>query len=692
MWNIINSIIIFVEVVLLLFFIIGKIFKKKYSKSWIYLVIILLVNLSIYSEIYLQDIIINNAKHNYFIMIIDIILNSVKLFVGSFKYEEIKKMLPTDNLTMYAFGLSVILSISGTISVFVELFSSKIINYFRVNNRLKKSSCDIIIGSSDEALSYALKNDSCVILVNKDFEKTEYISLIEKGYAILKSDLNLNLLSKRKFNDKSNYNFISLSDDFSFFNLANLFIKYYSSCDKIHNLKLFARVEDDKIDTLKREIIEKQKCESFIEIFSTNDLLVRDFIEKEPLTKHLPSSFINSDTSINKDKKINVFMLGFNVLSEKILKEHIINNQFVIFDEDEYKNFLVNYKVYLDEKTYQNSTDLLFLESLEDSLNRLNKEKKYFPLPSIPYNIKTSFENVLSPVVINEIEDLCKDENSYNIIFIDICDDYDNLDLSSVVKQRLSKYNNYHLYVRSDLEFIEDDVITTYYADFKKLFNHDVIVNDELSILAKKVNEEYFVSYNMTKDNKEYIMKNKESLALNEWNSLDSFTMNSNYSASINLRVKLNLLGLDYIKDGKGENTDLIDKAYTLKDKYTYDDYFEESIRNGLLAIEHARWNAYHLLNGYLPLASCDITVKGIEKGKVKYINKNKTTKEHACLTTFKGLDSLSQYLADKSSEILNTKVSKDAHDYYQADEFLIKVSSRMLKEIGYSVFKKNNK
>ena len=27
--------------------------------------------------------------------------------------------------------------------------------------------------------------------VNKDFEKTEYISLIEKGYAILKSDLNL---------------------------------------------------------------------------------------------------------------------------------------------------------------------------------------------------------------------------------------------------------------------------------------------------------------------------------------------------------------------------------------------------------------------------------------------------------------------------------------------------------------------
>ena len=188
------------------------------------------------------------------------------------------------------------------------------------------------------------------------------------------------------------------------------------------------------------------------------------------------------------------------------------------------------------------------------------------------------------------------------------------------------------------------------------------------------------------------MLEHKTELALKIWNNSDNFTMNSNVSAALNLRVKLNLLGLDYINDGKGENTDLLKEVYQIKENYSYDEYFNESIRNALLAEEHARWNAYHLLNGYLPLDFDDIKVKSHDDLKVYYINKNKVTKEHACLTTFNGLDNLTTYLVDMSSKILNKKIDKSAHDYYIADELLIKVAGKMLKEIGYSIIKKEKK
>ena len=68
MWDIINSIIISVEILLILIFILGKVFKKKFSKSLIYIIAVFMVNISIYTIIYLQDIIVNKADHNHFIL------------------------------------------------------------------------------------------------------------------------------------------------------------------------------------------------------------------------------------------------------------------------------------------------------------------------------------------------------------------------------------------------------------------------------------------------------------------------------------------------------------------------------------------------------------------------------------------------------------------------------------------------
>ena len=64
------------------------------------------------------------------------------------------------------------------------------------------------------------------------------------------------------------------------------------------------------------------------------------------------------------------------------------------------------------------------------------------------------------------------------------------------------------------------------------IINHDIIVNERLDELGININAKYS---NLSKE--EYY---------NKWNELDKFTKKSNIYAALNLRFKLNLLGLDY--------------------------------------------------------------------------------------------------------------------------------------------------
>ena len=152
----------------------------------------------------------------------------------------------------------------------------------------------------------------------------------------------------------------------------------------------------------------------------------------------------------------------------------------------------------------------------------------------------------------------------------------------------------------------------------------------------------------------------------------------------MSLRVKLNLLGLDYIPDGRGEGVALIGQRYPAQKVGSFDAYGEKSLRNALIAQEHARWNAYHLLGEYLPLEKDGITVKSTDGGKVRFQVKNPLTKQHACLTTYQGLAQLSAYLAQKAGDC-----QPQDYDYYIYDEMLITSAQQLLAGMGYSVKEK---
>ncbi len=126
-----------------------------------------------------------------------------------------------------------------------------------------------------------------------------------------------------------------------------------------------------------------------------------------------------------------------------------------------------------------------------------------------------------------------------------------------------------------------------------------------------------------------------------------------------------------------------------------YEKCFGVGIRNALLAQEHFRWNAYHLLNGYLPMKKERIVVKFANKedaknkaDKVKRIVKNEVLKKHACLTTFYGLAELSQFIAKEADKILpDEKYAAEDFEYYSNDALLMEIAPEFFKKKGYSVF-----
>ena len=168
--------------------------------------------------------------------------------------------------------------------------------------------------------------------------------------------------------------------------------------------------------------------------------------------------------------------------------------------------------------------------------------------------------------------------------------------------------------------FINDKNIIPF--GFKShLLSHELIINDSFGLLAKLSNKAY------------WDLKQVEEPE--EFHALPLIQKLSNIYADINIRFKLNLLGLDYSEKPEGsiskEKFEECFKAYTYKN---YEEYLVPSLNNALAVQEHLRWNAFYLLNGFITMEPSEFYFNG-----KKVINKLEDSKKHGCLTTYYGLD-----------------------------------------------------
>ena len=676
MWNGISIFILIVEVILLISFIIGRFKKKKLNETTTYLAVVFLVNLALNLVPYLYNVIVLKEKVNHVFGLFGCVMSAVQMFIGQGGGEAAIAFSEIVPIFAYAYILAVLISLIAVITAAIEAFRNTIVNSFRLTNAMKQTDCDVVMGNSPRALRYA-KSYNTVLLLDDSVSKDTINELIEDEYVILHKGFTENLLKGYPFNTTTRYNLVCINEEKSL-DCVDTFIAYKKAAQKSKNIYLYVEMEGEKAETIRREIIEKNGMEAYINTFSMNELLVRTLIEEHPITKHIPNSYIEEAT-IKQGTEINVFTLGFGKFCKEWYRQSILNNQLITFD-GEYKVLPINY--FLCDTNID--TTEWNIGGLAEELGEYNTAE-YFPLPELPYKTLTIDKSPASREVLKAIKAKVQKDNSYTLIIVDTNEDCHNIEIAAKLNSALFDRDNYQMFVRSEAAFTEDNANTTYFGKSESVLNHDVIVNDSLSVMAKKLNEVYTAQYAGAEERKrpdftDYIQKKAEK----DWADLDYFTMYSNIYSAMNLRVKLNLLGLDYIKNNNGNNA-LIEERYDHKGEYAYSEYFTPSVRNALIAQEHARWNAYHLLGEFLPLNKNGITIKSDDGKIVRFNVKNTVAKKHACLTTFNGLNDLSSYLAEKAG---NGCTAAD-YDYYIYDEMLITSVKELLTSLGYSVIEK---
>ncbi len=686
MAHIINFIILIAELILL-YVIIKCITRHKNIEENSVLLWVFGVNLCIYLIPVFYTRFVSNPGQSFLLNALGGFSATVKQFVGEFGAERVTEYASLYPVYIWIFGLGAGLAVLTSFYAAISLFGCRFRNKRRLVKILRGESCDIVLGNSADALEYAKKNSNTVLMLNETVDKDYSQSLMEDGYTLLKRNFTSEFLRGRVLNSTTRYHIVYPGDNKEFFDVIEIFLSYLETDYNRKNIHLYAEVNEEIAETVQDRIAGKAKADGrnyreYITIFSKNELMARAFVEENPIARYMPSDFLEKDKSMKPDTKINVFMLGFGSLSKEIYKQFVINNQLVVNRDGKYKVFQLQYHLY--DKFIDKSNHCI--EGLEHDISNISKNADaHFPIPEMPYKTTCVECDGFSPDCLDDIRDIATLPNSMSYIIIDIGDVYHNIKLCKELRLRLETCENYHIFIRNGSKETDCDCVTDCYGDTRDVLEHKIIVNETIIELAKLINQKH-----AQKDPKKKLRTIEDN-----WKALSYFHTYNNIYLANGLRLKLNLLGLDYVKDGKGRDINKITDRYQAHFEGETD---EINIKNSLLAQEHFRWNAYHLMSGYRPMEKALILVEPQVPAKesqdrMDYIietNKLPEVKKHSCLTTFDGVGEVSKFLAELAKGLCpDKKYTVSDFDYYKNDAMLFEVAPMFFEEKGYSVTEK---
>lgn len=596
---------------------------------------------------------------NHFFILFDSIGDAVKMFVAEVNVNDFAEFARQYKLFYCVFSLGFLMAIANTIVVAFILYRRIFKNRNLLKKRLRAPVCDVVVGTNAPALKYVQNNKNSVLLADDKVGKGTIANLMDSNIAVLHHNISNGFFTHSFFKKKSRYNIICIGNEYNVINYINSFIAYKNAHPKSTNFYLYVEIESDISESIRREIIDKSEYKSYIFTFCSNELLARTITEQHPFTKYLPREYIEK-AAIKPDTKLNVYILGFGNLNRELYRQFIYRNQFVSFKKGEYNILPVNY--YICDDSIDEDDEIIsgFSKSIEEL-----KKSDYIALPEPPFKAETIQSSPTCHSIISRIKDSIKAENSYTFIVVNTDDDCRNIELGVKLKNRFSDNNNFHIFIKTEATYAKDTETITYFGKGDDVLQHEVIVNDSLSKTAIKLHELY-------------ILKKMQS---EPWDKLPYFKVISNIQAALNLRVVLNLLGLDYIADGKRENLDLIEKRLQRVPNTCLKDYFKQTNINAIIAQEHTRWTAFHILNEYLPLKTSAI-VKTKKDNEVSFITQKPEIKKHACITTHKGIGLLAEHLA----KLAENGATPEQFETYQYDVILVETIKTLFEEFGHSI------
>lgn len=400
-----------------------------------------------------------------------------------------------------------------------------------------------------------------------------------------------------------------------------------------------------------------------VKFFNPNVIWANKFMFENPLTSLIPKEWVDTkrarlfnaaDGREYKNLKIGNFFIGYSESTRQLLKSNIVSGQMIGID---YNALVFSEKANQKENRLRSLAPGLFTSQEEGPSG--NEEAMYYPDTSEKINIDFIEADMFSAdfykKVMEKIEGEGKESGfDYVTIIIELNSDKESIDVAlelrhhlyvrNLLKTNCEKYDRVKIFVKaySNSVFTSADMLNEHkdisceisvFGDIAAIMNEEYIINEGIDKLAQSIANQY---------------ERSETNPITTWDSYTEFKRESNRYVAMALRTKLNLLGFDLVKGDKKTSAvtkDLYNKTYGMEHveklrkglkKEVFVDFVEkegdvilDSARNNLARLEHQRWNAFHLANGWTKLPKAKVEGKKRQDEKAK---------QHACITSFEGL------------------------------------------------------
>ena len=633
---------------------------------------------------------INSGQSLNGIVFFNCLVYALKAFTFEINSGYVSTLVAQDSI--YALSLYLGVICCGLTLIFgaLELVKVTFHNDLAKTFRLLGKKADFVLGYNEDAIKYCKSNKDTVLWIDSTvvkLKKEDKLKLYDDNIIYIYAPFNAKRLKRNSFLVFENVFVICFQDNNQYISsiLKTLEeIKPYKK--KI--IEFHVQTRSDNLSFVNEQLTRRcvNKANLMASSFDYYELMSRKFSLDHNLAKYLPDGFIK-DGVVTEGRNINVVMLGFGKTSKAILKSILINNQFVEIVDNKYCCKKINVEL------YDTSSDA-FDDRMVTHIKHFDKlcEKDYFNFDPVlgPLELTATIGeckkcNVKSDVSEEFLASLIKDKNDFTYYVVALSDSVDNSMIAEMLSKTVSESSSIIFYNIDDHnERLLTDSTICYPFGFKnEILSHDNITAEDLCSLAKLNNESY----------------NKKSGKNNDFYTIPIIEKLSNIYKEINLRFKLNLVGLDFTfdKNVQGLSKKQYEEKYNYKkyhkdiDEYIemfgiakaaeekYNDYFELNVANALIYQEHLRWAMYYFLNDYKGMKLEQIILKD---GKI--IHKDIPNRKHACITSFEGTDKLHRY---ELQMYLDNNITKSISsvETFQYD-MKLDTAYEELESLGYKV------
>ena len=656
----------------------------------------------------------------------------VDLIVLKYDISPVQALVEANQLYAFTMYLCFILVGLNAILFALSLASQHLWAFFKnvvfKNSRKEKL---LLFGNNHQNYSiYKSEKNRAKIIIDKISDK-EALSLYMKNlsytHVVSFSDYISSRINESIIKNRKTFAVINTGDDEKNIELARCFINSIKNMETKKREQCFGLIRifvfgDPRYEAIYEDIIaDGIGCISYINKYQK---MAIDFIDKYPFTKFMNEQHIDYTTSLIKDGvNINALLIGFGKTNQQLFLTSVANNQFITNGEDGVKLKKVKYFIF-DKNPAENN------KNLNHNYSRYKNECKdvsieeYLPLPDYPAEEYFYRLDVNDVDFYNEIRKISTTSpQDVNYIVIAFGTDLENIDMAQklVAKSKEWGVNNLTIFVKvrgyhKGQNLLEEDNCYIIANENEVVYNIDNIIGDTIFKMAQLRNGVYDLEYEITQNLDETLSEDKIKLikdnAYRNWYVKKSqVERDSSLYCCLSLRMKLNLMGLDYC-DSNCKDVEEISKEEYLS-MYASDDMpdssyysitadgkpiirytlsFPNSRRKNMAIHEHLRWNSFMISKGTIPATKTQILTENVKVGnKIKNTNgKNYSVRRHGNLTTFEGLIEFRKMLAERDKKDDETLLqAEERNDVIKYDYQLLDDAYWLLSMTGQKIIKK---